>query len=572
MSRASDAGIRNADGDESSTAVAKQRMSARGRWLLASYALSGAAALIYEVGWMRELGSIFGSTAYAQGTMLAAFMTGLGAGSMLGGRLSRTTKSPLRDAARAELAVAGFSAITLLGLRLAPGAFFDSLGSMAGSAVVFLAGQFMLAFTLMALPTVAMGVTFPLIMRATRSKSRVGRWSGWLYSWNTAGGIAGSLAAGFVLIPLLGVQVTLAIAVLISAIAAAVMTRLAVQSESAAPFWRSPEWFAAPAALAVVLLIPPAAPLPLGVSQLGRYESYSAYREELQQHSVIFEKESIYSRVVVTQAPDGARSLVNGALNEGSDRINDAVTTRGLAVLPFASAAETSSAMVIGLGTGSTSAALLKLGCDTVTTVEINPAVVPASTYFVGDVLTKDPRSTLVVDDARGYLLTDSGQHDVITAEPSWPLSAATAPLFTREMMETAKSRLTPGGVYCQWLPLYLVDDDALAMMYKTMRSVFPRVDVWAIEGLSGYLTDIALVGYSQPGGPSTDEILKRADSLWSDSLNMPLGKYEPYAEAASLATAAEDPSVPLNTDDHSRIEYKVVWSLLDYVSQEGQQ
>ena len=236
--------------DESPAKGGSERLNATGWWLLVAYAVSGAAALVYEVAWMRELGNTLGATAYAPATMLTAFMMGLGIGSLLGGWLAKLSKSPLRNAARAELAIAGFSAIALLGIVYLPGWLYDALSRSRVSAGMFFALQFVVSFAVMLLPTVAMGLTFPLVMESVSRTGAAGRWASRLYTSNTLGAILGSLAAGFVPIPAFGSKGALVCAAILSATAAWVFAQMATITERAPSFWRTPEPFAALAALA----------------------------------------------------------------------------------------------------------------------------------------------------------------------------------------------------------------------------------------------------------------------------------------------------------------------------------
>jgi len=168
----------------------------KGKWLLGAYALSGVAALLYELAWMRELSTMLGSTAYASGTMLSAYMTGLGLGAILGLRLAASTSKPMRMASRAELAVAVLSVFAFLGIIYLPGLYFDTMKTVAaGSGALFLALQFGVSFVIMVLPTMAMGTTYPLVMRAVHRDAELGQWSGKLYAVNTLGAIVGSLLA-----------------------------------------------------------------------------------------------------------------------------------------------------------------------------------------------------------------------------------------------------------------------------------------------------------------------------------------------------------------------------------------
>ncbi len=541
--------------------------------LLCAYALSGAAALAYEVSWMRELSSMFGSTAYSSGIMLSAFMTGLGVGALLGARLARRLAHPLRGAAHAELAVAVCSVVALFALRSMPGVYFDMIKNLDVSGSTFLAIQFGVSFLVMALPTVAMGATYPLVIEAVGRRNELGGWAGRLYSANTAGAITGSLLTGFLLIPLVGLKGALITAAALSLIAAVTLAVLATRLSGAPPVLRSWEFAIVPIVLATLFAIPAATGAPLGIGQVYFYESAKQHELVSALSEILYEDEGIYSRVTVSEDNRGVRTLSNGALDEGNSDDYDRSTTTMLALAPTASVTSTESALIVGLGTGYTSLAYRQLGFDHVTTVEINPEVLPASSYFIGG-LTQDERWRVIVDDARAHLLTNTDTYDAITSEPSWPWSSGVATLFTEEFMAAAKSRLNPGGVYCQWLPNYLLEPSDVAMMYKTMRRVYPRVDVWAINFPGDPESELLLIGYADGEGPKAGVVADRVLELMpAFSRTNPVVTPKiltVYSGIDDLERSLDDPSVPLNTDDHSTLEYRVFWNLLNNVILKG--
>lgn len=537
--------------------------------LLGAYALSGAAALVYEVSWMRELSSMFGATAYASGILLSAFMAGLGIGAVLGTRYGKRSPHPLREAARAELAVAVTSVVTLLSLRFMPSAYFDLIQSTGMSGTAFLAVQFALAFLVMALPTTAMGATYPLVIEAVGRRRELGGWAGRLYSANTAGAIVGSLATSFALIPLVGLKGALVSAAILSSGAAVAFAVLATRLTGARRFTASAEFTLLPVVVVALLFVPAASGAPLGLGQVYFYESSQQYDHLAEASEILFEDEGVYSRVTVYEDPWGLRTLANGALDEGNSGDYDRTTTTMLALVPTASTDVTGSALVVGLGTGYTSQTYHRLGFDHVTTVEINPLVLPAATHFIGD-LPQDDEWRVIVDDARAHLLTSTETYDAISSEPSWPWSSGVAALFTQEFMTAARDRLNPGGVYCQWLPNYLLEPGDVDMMYKTMRQVFPRVDVWAIDFPEDAESELLLIGHLDASGPGMDEVAQRVDSLLPpfSAENPVIGPatLSVYGRTEALEQVLDDPSVPLNTDDHSTLEYRVFRNLVDNV------
>ena len=177
--------------------------------VLALFVASGAAGLIYQVVWSRELVLVFGNTTQAVATIVTAFMAGLGFGSLAGGRLADTSRRPLRLYGLVELAVAAMASLLPLAFsRLAElyRGMWPSLVERPGQ----LAGvRFGLALAAVAPATFLMGMTLPLLTRyLVRTLDEAGARLGELYAANTIGAMAGTLLGGFVLIEFLGLRRT----------------------------------------------------------------------------------------------------------------------------------------------------------------------------------------------------------------------------------------------------------------------------------------------------------------------------------------------------------------------------
>src|SRR5829696_7091384 len=177
------------------------------------FVFSGATGLIYEVLWARMLGLVFGATTLAVSTVLAAFMGGLALGSAIAGKLASRIKRPLATYGWMEIGIAVYALLVpflfkwidnvyaLIWQQFQPGFFAFSLW------------RFLLSGLVLMLPTTLMGATLPvlaaaLVHSAGRNSNSVTR----LYACNLAGAILGTLAAGFLLLPALGVQKTIAVA------------------------------------------------------------------------------------------------------------------------------------------------------------------------------------------------------------------------------------------------------------------------------------------------------------------------------------------------------------------------
>ena len=174
--------------------------------------LSGAAALILQVLWTRMLGHVFGATALAVSTTLTVFMGGLALGSHFGGRWAPRLRRPLLAFAVLESAVGVYGLLvpslleTLPGLQrgLSP----DALGFWGYAAL-----RFVVVLLILLVPTTAMGATLPVLSEGVvRRRDRIASEVGALYTANTFGAVAGAMVAGFVLIPQLGMTLTVYVA------------------------------------------------------------------------------------------------------------------------------------------------------------------------------------------------------------------------------------------------------------------------------------------------------------------------------------------------------------------------
>jgi spermidine synthase len=186
---------------------------------ISCFFLSGFAGLVYEVAWIRRASLVFGSTTWALSTVLAVFFGGLALGSWLFGRWGQRVRRPIRMYARLEIGLALLALLSLRAFDLVDGLYGAAYRSAvhvsvddAGLHWLTAGGQLTLVrVALVALvllpPTFLMGGTLPLFCRQfVRDEGRVIRNLGSLYGVNTLGAVLGTLAAGFLLIPLAGVS------------------------------------------------------------------------------------------------------------------------------------------------------------------------------------------------------------------------------------------------------------------------------------------------------------------------------------------------------------------------------
>jgi spermidine synthase len=188
--------------------------------VLALFVASGAAGLVYQVVWSRELVLVFGNTTQAVATIVTAFMAGLGFGSLAGGRLADTSVRPLRLYGLVELAVAAMAALLPFAFRGLAELYRGMWPTLVERPTQLTGVRFGLALAAVAPATFLMGMTLPLLTRyLVRSLDEAGARLGELYAANTIGAMAGTLLGGFVLIELLGLRLTSYLAVALNVLA-----------------------------------------------------------------------------------------------------------------------------------------------------------------------------------------------------------------------------------------------------------------------------------------------------------------------------------------------------------------
>ena len=209
-------------------------------WLLFCFFLSGFAALVYQIVWTRQFAAVFGAAPTAVAAVLAAYMGGLAAGAAVAGRWVGRVRRPLLAYALLEagVAVSALAVPAALGALAALQAWLfgglPELSAETGAAATLF--QLATAFVVLGVPTALMGMTLPLLVRqVVRDEVQIASRVGALYAFNTAGGVCGVLAAGFLLLPELGLGRSVWVAVsanVLAGLAALALTRRAALDAS----------------------------------------------------------------------------------------------------------------------------------------------------------------------------------------------------------------------------------------------------------------------------------------------------------------------------------------------------
>lgn len=227
----------------------------------------------------------------------------------------------------------------------------------------------------------------------------------------------------------------------------------------------------------------------------------------------LFVAEGVDADVVVTNSVEGNQLFhVSGKCVASSSPI-DMRIERMLGHLPAMAHAEPKTVLVVGCGAGVTAGSLLKhptveriVICDIEECVpRAAGAMFAEQNYGVID----DPRTEVVVDDARHFLASTTEKFDVITTDPIHPWVRGAASLYTYEFFEMCKAHLNPGGIVAQWVPLYETSERAVKCELATLLKSFPDATLWDSDTTgSGY--DLTVLATAD-GSPLDRQQMKRA-------------------------------------------------------------
>ncbi|WP_186310650.1 fused MFS/spermidine synthase [Paraburkholderia sp. BCC1886] len=520
------------------------------RLALLLYALAGGVALGYEVVWSQVIVSFISTRSFAFAVVLATYLLGLALGSALASRRVDRARDPWGTFALL-IAAAGLVAlleIALLGGWLSHGqslARRAALGATDNLLAAMCAGFAVAAGYIVLIPTLLLGAAFPFALRLNVDREHTGRDVGTVVALNTAGGIAGTLLAGFVLVPALGLVHTLAAL----AIGAAVIASIAVWRGTGVRPWA--RWGVA--GLAVLTLAGAVA------TPKDRLANLLA---QARSGSLRFYEESAGGTVAVVEQGAADRPFhrlyIQGVSNSG-DTLASLRYMRLQALLPLLIHRDTPrSALVIGLGTGITGGALLAWpGLTQRVVAELLPAVVRAAPQFKGNYgMSRDARMDIRLRDGRRELLRSDQRYDLITLEPPPPSAAGVVNLYSTDFYRLAASRLQRGGLVAQWLPLPTQNEEDTKALIQSFIQVFPHAALWTTE-----LHEMMLVGSLEPLELDVPRIASR---FAQPGVATALGEVGIASPAALLATWITDRAglayyvadTPPVTDDQPRIEY----------------
>lgn len=523
---------------------------------LGSYATAGFAALALQVVWTRALVFFSGSTTYAFTSMLIVFLSGITIGSALAAPLADRLRHPGAVFAGIQFLLGLSAAWSVRMLRLtAP--MVDAAWPPDETWLSLVSGNFAKAAVTTAVPTILMGLAFPLAVRLVRASHSgpvgapratnaddgcrmSGAILGRLYAANTTGGILGAALTGLVLIPLVGVTATLTSAAVVSVAAGVAMA------------WRERghrRILLAVAAAAVVGIV-------LGADRTTLHVPVGSER-------LVFYEEGMSATISVLEEVTGTRTIyIDRVPVAGTDAIM-LTDQKSLAHVPMLLHPSARRVLTVGFGSGGASWSFARYrGLERVDAVEIDPSVFNAAPHLTASnhAVWQDPRFHLILEDARNYLASTETTYDVIATDCTDLRYKSNANLYTVDYFTLVRERLNPGGVVTVWMPLGGLGGDTFRMALRTFRRVFPHSTVWYMTNQPTHY--LLLVGSDHAIQPDVATIAQGMmpstvqDDLAEIRLDDPLKLASSLLlDERELAALAGDG--PFNTDRHPLLEFQ---------------
>ena len=470
--------------------------------LLAVAALTGMSSFMYEIGWIRMLALVLGSSTHAFELMLSAFILGIAFGGLWVRRRIDSAADTVRLLGWVQVAM-GAAALATLPIY---GATFHAMEAVLASLARTEPGYWAfnlvshgLCLAIMFPAAFCAGMTLPLITASLLRQGSGERAIGQVYAVNTAGAILGVLFAVHIGFMFLGLKGLIVAGALIDVALGMVL------------LWRSPRQlgvrrFALPLATALsaaaVVGVALFVELDAKLMSSGVFRTGALLHEGQRVHAQFHGKTATIS---VTGSERAISVRTNGKVDgsvriDGEAPVSDEITMTFAGALPIFLKPDARRAANIGFGTGMTTHVLLASPqIERVDTIEIEPAMVQAAQHMrrVNWRAYDDPRSRFHYEDAKTYFAAQQQRYDVIVSEPSNPWVSGVATLFSTEFYRDVRRYLEKGGLFLQWLQLYETTPQLLATVIAALEENFSDYEFWLAN--NNDLLIVAVHGGSVP-------------------------------------------------------------------------
>jgi len=451
---------------------------------------SGFIAMLYELTWIRLLSNILGSTTYSFTVMLIAFISGIALGSFIVSLVIRKIKNLVALLAVCQYGTAVSMILTLPLYERLPYYLMiisATIPNQPENFPAFLRLEFLFCFMIMLVPTIFSGMSLPVASRiANRDMQVLGKSIGGIFAINTIGSVFGVLITGLVLIPLLGVKLSIELGVLLNGLLGIFIFYKAGLSHK---LKLTLTIFFVLIAIGYRILFPSWNDniFISGVFRTLYKQGVPSFIEFKKQQSegqkILWHKEGVDANVTVRESQFGDSIQKTLVINGKADAstVADLPTQVLLGQIPLMLYQNSGDALVIGLGSGITCGSVLRHPVKSLDVVEIASEVVECNSFFTKENynFVTDSRVKIYLDDAITQLKITSKKYDYIISEPSNPWIAGIGNLYSLEFFNVCKERLNADGVLTQWFHTYDVNNDIFKLVVSTISKVFPFVTIW---------------------------------------------------------------------------------------------
>jgi len=511
--------------------------------------INGLAALTCEVLWIRYL-AFLDHTAYVFPTILCIYLLGIGLGGLIYSALAARIKRPIMVLGVVEIMLA----VTVIATFVISAFFFVEWLPLKLRAMTLITVLF---------PTILMGISFPLLCAVYgRRVQSLGQRIGLLFAINTAGTVAGSLLPVFVLVPILGIQKSIT---LISAVYS-VMGLVLLASGGRSYWWLF--WrMAAGYVLALLFL------LNIVPSNLLQHVFLSTNFTLYKHNEIQFYREGRTGTATVTRnvVSDCRTVFING-VGEVPLLYSAKICFKMLGDLAPMLHPNPEEVLMICFGGGIAAGATTQMPeVKHLSIVDLESSVVKAATLLhkENNGLLSNPKTHIVIDDGRNYIMTSNRKWPVIISDSTHPKSSDSWVLYTKEFFQLVREHLTNDGIFVEWLPTHNLTIEEFKIIVRTFQSVFPHASLWVALGLDEEGNNNAYVLMVATPEPLSIDVIKLRDRLSVEAVHRDLEPFGLDTTEGFLDTflCAEDKlrawsaSGPINTDDLPFTQYQTSYS-----------
>jgi spermidine synthase len=438
------------------TAAEPARADSPYSYMLIILFLTGFISLSYEMLWTRILSTFGVATSQSFALIVSGFLLGFALGSYFISNKIDSMKNLKLSFGKISILTAISGALVLF--------IFQRFELFRPAMAKFLSTHIFTislysGFTVSLIPAIFMGMLFPLGLRIySNDIKEIGIKTGKVFFSNTIGAVIGSLVAGFVLIPFVGMWNTTLILVNLSLVIALYM------------FSENGRFTKKHVALLLLVFL---------ITNIMVFSDKKTFHRKVRGHNVRYYSEGLSGTVTVLERKNIKGLFVDGQHVAGTDPVLT-IDSKMLAHLPLLLSDSPKRALTVGYGAGGTSYSMLLYGVD-VYALEIEEKVVEASHLFedINFNSHDNPNLHIIIDDARNYINMADNTFDVIVTDVTNLKYKRNPYLYTREYFEIMKAALNENGIAAAWLPLSGLSFNDLKILIRTFDKVYPHTTIW---------------------------------------------------------------------------------------------